>query len=344
MNIRTLPFVLLFAAAPAASGAELLVATVNGKDFQVPGSGNVQTVTFTTDQPITGIGFTALWSAVVADNQNGVAPWSIDLSVTVTAPDGTSQVFWDTIGGDVTIADYPLQDFLSGFEAVDGNGTFTWSFTSIGPPWVAGLSDVQYHLTTEVPDVVQVFEGSVAEGPLWHRPFFIAGISGLGPVIYDAMEFTVSASGGYEIESIVPTGNNFAYIYQGGFDPDNPLENLLDYGLGNGFSYDGSPQGTSRISAMLFEGETYHLVVSQWAATTPGQPYTNTVIGPGEFLVVGEPTPGDLNNDGVVNVSDLLILLGNWGPCPVGTACIGDLNDDGQVNVSDLLILLSNWG
>jgi len=46
----------------------------------------------------------------------------------------------------------------------------------------------------------------------------------------------------------------------------------------------------------------------------------------------------------VVNVSDLLILLGDWGPCVDPDACPADLNDDGVVNVSDLLILLSNWG
>jgi len=54
-----------------------------------------------------------------------------------------------------------------------------------------------------------------------------------------------------------------------------------------------------------------------------------------------EPCPGDLNDDGVVNVSDLLILLGAWGDC---SGCDADLNGDGVVNVSDLLILLGAWG
>jgi hypothetical protein len=53
---------------------------------------------------------------------------------------------------------------------------------------------------------------------------------------------------------------------------------------------------------------------------------------------------GDLNGDGVVNVSDLLILFAAWGDCPRGLSCPADLNDDGVVNVSDLLLLLSNWG
>jgi hypothetical protein len=50
----------------------------------------------------------------------------------------------------------------------------------------------------------------------------------------------------------------------------------------------------------------------------------------------------DLNNDGAVNVTDLLILFDCWG---VQTGCgCADLNDDGVVNVSDLLLLFDNWG
>jgi hypothetical protein len=52
---------------------------------------------------------------------------------------------------------------------------------------------------------------------------------------------------------------------------------------------------------------------------------------------------GDLNGDGVVDVFDLLMLLGAWGPCPSGD-CPADLNGDGGIDVFDLLILLGNWG
>jgi len=60
-------------------------------------------------------------------------------------------------------------------------------------------------------------------------------------------------------------------------------------------------------------------------------------------MPVGAPITcvGDLNGDGVVNVSDLLALLGAWGPNPGHAA---DINGDGVVNVSDLLILLGAWG
>lgn len=50
---------------------------------------------------------------------------------------------------------------------------------------------------------------------------------------------------------------------------------------------------------------------------------------------------GDTNDDGIVNVLDLLQVLTNWGPC---ATCSADLNGDGIVSVSDLLTVLRHWG
>ena len=50
--------------------------------------------------------------------------------------------------------------------------------------------------------------------------------------------------------------------------------------------------------------------------------------------------PGDINGDGVVDVSDILMLIVAWGPC---SDCIEDLNSDGIVDVVDLIQLISYW-
>jgi hypothetical protein len=52
------------------------------------------------------------------------------------------------------------------------------------------------------------------------------------------------------------------------------------------------------------------------------------------------PKPGDLNNDGAVNILDLSILLSNYGT----TNAVADINHDSTVNIFDLSILLSNYG
>jgi hypothetical protein len=50
--------------------------------------------------------------------------------------------------------------------------------------------------------------------------------------------------------------------------------------------------------------------------------------------------PGDLNNDNTVNVTDLSILLSNYG----SSNTAADINSDGTVNILDMSILLSNYG
>ena len=48
----------------------------------------------------------------------------------------------------------------------------------------------------------------------------------------------------------------------------------------------------------------------------------------------------DTNGDGYVNVSDLLIVIDQWG----SSNSPADVNEDGIVDVSDLLIVIGNWG
>ena len=55
------------------------------------------------------------------------------------------------------------------------------------------------------------------------------------------------------------------------------------------------------------------------------------------------PLPGDLNRDGVVDVSDFLVLSRNFGRTDA-TRDDGDLDGDGEVSVTDFLVLSRNFG
>lgn len=66
-------------------------------------------------------------------------------------------------------------------------------------------------------------------------------------------------------------------------------------------------------------------------------------------IVTGSKTrAADINQDGVVNVTDLLIVINAWGPCPPSPdPCLADIvpaDGDLVVNVSDLLQVISDWG
>ncbi|MFT4679661.1 MAG: hypothetical protein ACI9HG_001777, partial [Flavobacteriales bacterium] len=58
-----------------------------------------------------------------------------------------------------------------------------------------------------------------------------------------------------------------------------------------------------------------------------------------EFTSCG--CPGDFDSSGIVDVQDLLLLLGDFG-CV--SSCTTDLNSDGVVNSQDILIFLGYFG
>lgn len=65
------------------------------------------------------------------------------------------------------------------------------------------------------------------------------------------------------------------------------------------------------------------------------------------FLAAWKPEadaiPGDLDGSGVVDGTDLAMLLGAWGACADCDTCPADLTGDCTVDGADLAILLGNW-
>jgi uncharacterized protein (TIGR02145 family) len=69
--------------------------------------------------------------------------------------------------------------------------------------------------------------------------------------------------------------------------------------------------------------------------------YSSTALASGEVCV---ELISDLDHDGEVGVSDILILLSEFQSCYGAAQCFADINNDNLVNVADLLIFLSEFG
>lgn len=64
-----------------------------------------------------------------------------------------------------------------------------------------------------------------------------------------------------------------------------------------------------------------------------------------EYASCAPTCPGDIDGDGLIAVSDILVLLGDFGcVIPAEPECPGDANNDGTTNVNDLLVILSSFG
>ena len=50
----------------------------------------------------------------------------------------------------------------------------------------------------------------------------------------------------------------------------------------------------------------------------------------------------DVDGDNVVGISDFLLVLAQWGPCP--PKCFADVDGDGEVGILDFLQVLAEWG
>lgn len=110
------------------------------------------------------------------------------------------------------------------------------------------------------------------------------------------------------------------------------------------------PPAANTLSGTITSAARVVTIVGQINQSAPLDPTnpslgTLTVVGTvrGSILVPVPPCRGDINNDGVINVSDLTLFLGQFGTSvPPGTG--GDLDGDGLVNVFDLTQFLAVFG
>ena len=114
------------------------------------------------------------------------------------------------------------------------------------------------------------------------------------------------------------------------------------------FGQDCSSDGTLDDELSSVNGAIVWRVPEELAGVT--QPYfcvPHCGFGMTGTLEIGggdDDCVGDVNSDSVINVDDLLVLLGQFGCSSAVEDCSADLNVDGIVSVDDLLVLLSAFG
>ncbi|MGD9693673.1 MAG: hypothetical protein AB7G17_06530 [Phycisphaerales bacterium] len=125
---------------------------------------------------------------------------------------------------------------------------------------------------------------------------------------------------------------NLAHRSGGSLTTGDPYSSSSPFNLALG---DGGPNALRGIT--VTPGDQLSLFLSPTSQTGPFVVIDNLTV---DFTPI--PCFGDANNDGLVNFSDLNIVLSNYGQSGVGAA--GDLNLDDVVNFTDLNLLLSNFG
>lgn len=90
----------------------------------------------------------------------------------------------------------------------------------------------------------------------------------------------------------------------------------------------------------------YSAIVGAFGINDNGQIAAEVTLNDSPFsehraAVLTPLTPGDLNGDGNVDITDLALLLSDYA---CFGACAGDVNGDGATDISDLATLLANYG
>ena len=155
---RALVAVATIALAGSATASDKLVAAFATGPLVVPTTSSVSFMPEFTgvSEPITGIGLSGTFVVQTGDFKDGLGPWSLDVILRSTPPAGGAPLVWHPIGGDVTIADFPLQDGTDGLASVDGNGIWTFEFQSDVPVsnWTYRIDDAVVYLLADAEDIM----------------------------------------------------------------------------------------------------------------------------------------------------------------------------------------------
>lgn len=257
--------------------------------------------------------------------------------------------------------------------AMSPDGTYLYANNSSGNTIAQFQINADFTLThVQTISTGSVYPLGMGIAPNGHRLYFGGGISAGGKAvmgyridenngnltIIPGSPFTSPGSSPKQV--VVSSDNQFAVVGHGTdatvrtFIIDQPTGALTPTGSSMSAGSQGSLGNIAVLDNLVLAADRdtfsdgvqglHCLTLNPDGTMTPnGPPVPTQGIWANDIAVWSVPLcPADLTGDGSVDVSDMLALLGQWGPCP--DSCAGDLNGDGAVDVSDLLLLLAAWG
>ncbi len=96
-------------------------------------------------------------------------------------------------------------------------------------------------------------------------------------------------------------------------------------------------EGPFRVQPFVAQGKSVSGISR--STTSLDISFDNLVI---EADQINMPCTTDIDGDNIVGISDFLLVLAQWGPCPPD--CFADVDGDGEVGILDFLQVLADWG
>ena len=133
--------------------------------------------------------------------------------------------------------------------------------------------------------------------------------------------------------------DNHAGRYGGGMRVNQAAPTIIDCVLRNNLA-------DVRGGGLDCEGSAATwLTDSLLCGNAPDQLWGEHVDGGGNTIAetCGPYCPADINDDGTIDVTDILAVIAAWGSC-TDTTCPEDVDGSGTVDVTDILLVIAGWG
>jgi len=258
----------------------------------------------TASETIEAVGYVTGFSAVlVFQDLPPDQSWANEMMVGLTAPDGTCLQY----GGYNLTLGCPSAGLWPAGWNTSAAGTYTATATFSEP--IQGVGDWTITIMNSwASSNGASYETTLTFDGLCEGPTSVPGCTDAGACNYDAT--ATADNGSCEYASCAGCTNSAACNY----DPtatidDGTCDTVSCYGCTDSVACNHDPDATYDDGSCEYESCA---------------------------------CPGDLDGDGQVAVTDVLLFLSDFG-C-ADAPCVGDANGDGNTNVEDLLLMLSTFG